>query len=84
MNEPLVTALFVLVMAALIGWLYWAERRWPAPRRPMRSKETPATCARCTWRSGEDCTNPKSPVYPGPIGDVCSGRRRCKVREATQ
>ena len=40
--------------------------------------------ARCLFRDGEDCTNPKSPVYGVPIGEVCIGRLRCKVRETAR
>ena len=82
MTERLAAALFVLAMAALIGWLYYADRRWPDRHRARR--ETPAICARCRHPSGEDCSHPKSPAYPGPIGEVCSGRRRCKVREVDE
>jgi hypothetical protein len=84
MPEPLTAAAFVLVMAALIGWLYWAEHRWPAPPRQTHLKEMPAICARCTWRSGEDCSHPESPARGGPIGEVCAGKVKCRVREARQ
>ena len=81
MSETTLSVLIILAMATMIGWLYWADRRWPSPQRPRRVKETPAFCAHCRYRDGEDCAHPKSPAGSGPIGYVCSGRVKCKVRE---
>lgn len=83
MNETLESILWVAIVLALLGFQRWSDNRWPAPpHKRMWREEIPTVCARCIYRDGEDCTNPKSPTYPGPIGEVCIGRLKCKVREA--
>jgi hypothetical protein len=46
-----------------------------------RPKETPAVCAWCVWRSGDDCTAPGSPVSGGRCEPVRQDRLRCEVRQ---
>ena len=79
MPDWLIGLLFAAAMLALMAWVTWWERRDPGPYRPR--PEGPAVCAWCKWRAGEDCTHPKSPAGAGPIGEVCAGRVKCKVRE---
>ena len=82
MSEPLQTFLWVLVGIALLALVYPLQRDWRETGNFRRHKERQAYCAYCIYRDGEDCTNPKSPVYAGPIGEACIGRIKCKVREA--
>lgn len=70
-----------LALLGVVGFLLWAERRYPGAHRPRPRRELQAVCARCVWREGEDCTHPESPARGGPVGEVCAGRVRCKVRE---
>jgi len=51
------------VLAALVAFLYWADRRYPAPTKP---RERPVLLTYCAWgvhRAGDECTHPNSPVW---------------------
>jgi hypothetical protein len=74
---PWLLALGILGFMALV---YFLDKRVPHiwPRRRVKAD---AYCAWCIYRDGEDCTNPASPVYPGPCGPVCIGEKRCGVRQ---
>ena len=64
----------------LVGFLYWAERRYPAPSKPRERPEVLTFCAWCVHRDGDDCTHPGSPVYGQPCARCASGRSgaRCE------
>jgi hypothetical protein len=77
-------------MAAIIGLLYWADKRYPAPQAPRPpmvrfahhdGEGLPASCAWCACRSGADCTNLASPAGGRECGPVCTGRQECAVRQ---
>lgn len=80
MIEPLQTILWVAIGIVLLALVYPLQRDWRKGGN-FRPRQREAFCAHCIHRDGEDCTNPKSSVYPGPIGDVCSGKILCKVIE---
>lgn len=75
--SPWVWLLVAVGFVALLWWL-GGDDLLP-PTRPKA--KTPAICAWCRWRDGEDCTNPGSPVSGQSCGPVCAGRVACKVRE---
>jgi hypothetical protein len=52
-----------LVLALLIAFLYWADRRYPAPSKPRERPVLLTYCAWCAHRDGDDCTHPNSPVW---------------------
>ena len=72
--------LWVVVALALCAGAWWVGRDLTYPTRPPRA-ETPAICAWCRWRAGDDCTHPDSPVSGQSCGPVCAGRVACRVRE---
>lgn len=83
MPDFLITVLFALALAVLIGAMLWSDKRWPRrnDQQPRRAVDRPALCAYCIYRNGEDCTNPQSHVYGASIGRVCSGNYKCRVRQ---
>ena len=81
MPDWLTTLLWVVVALGLCALAWWVG--YPAqPTRPRA--ETPAICAWCRWRAGDDCTHPNSPVSGQSCGPVCAGRVACRVREVTE
>jgi hypothetical protein len=70
----LAAALVIAAGGLLLAW--WVTRSKPS--------STPAVCAWCQWRAGNDCTNPASLICGGECGPVCAGRVTCKVREQKQ
>lgn len=86
MSDALVSVLFALALAMLLGAMIWSDKRWPPlyDRQPRRTIDKPARCAYCIYRDGEDCTNPRSPVHGAPIGPVCGGNHKCRVRQRTR
>lgn len=66
--------ILVILLLAMIAIGRWQERaEGPTP--------TPAICAWCVWRSGDDCTAEGSPVSGAACGPVCAGRLACRARE---
>jgi hypothetical protein len=73
MPDLVPAVLIGLALMALVGFLYWADRRYPAP---SKSRERPfllTYCAWCVHGDGDLCTNPRSPVYGQECGLVCIG-----------
>jgi hypothetical protein len=56
--------LWVVVVAALFALARWVGYLPADPTRPRH--ETPALCAWCIYRTGDDCTHPKKPSLPRP------------------
>jgi hypothetical protein len=83
MPDPL-PWLIGLVLALLVAFLYWADRRYPAPTKPRERPVLLTYRAWCVHRDGDDCTHPNSPVYNQPCDPVCIGRVRCGVRVVTR
>jgi hypothetical protein len=81
MPPDLVPWLIGLALAGLVGFLYWAEKRYPSPSKPRDPDLAPTLCAWCEHRAGDHCTHPGSPVYGQPCGPVCIGSEWCDVRE---
>jgi hypothetical protein len=81
MSEAVATLGIGLVVVALVGFLYWADRRYPGPELPRETTEAGAFCAWCIYWQGDDCTNPASPVGGQECGQVCIGDLACQVRE---
>jgi hypothetical protein len=52
----LVTWRIVLALVALIGFLYWAERRYPAPSKPRKRDVALTFCTWCVFRLGKAVT----------------------------
>jgi hypothetical protein len=80
---PALTSL-VLLLLAIFEFVRWLDKHgliaWSGPK----PKPRPTIYAWCIYRSGDDCTNPKSPVRGQECGLVRNGRARCKVREVKQ
>jgi hypothetical protein len=70
-----------LALAGLVGFLYWAERRYPSVPKPREPDLALTLCAWCEYRAGDGCTHPGSPVSGQPCGPVFIGAERCGVRE---
>ena len=80
MPDPVIALLIGVTLATLIASLGWAA--WEHLGR--RSKKTEGTVAHCVWclyRHGDICTHPGSPVYLEECGPVCTGVKRCEVRQ---
>ncbi len=81
MSEIGAVAIYAAVVALVLLALWWGNEDL-SPQLAGRRPETPAVCAWCAWRAGDDCTHPASPVGQGqPCGPVCAGRVPCRVRE---
>lgn len=78
----LVPWLIALVLALPFGFLYWADRRCPAPTKPKERPVLLTYCAWCVHRDADDCTHPNSLVYGQGYSPVCIRRVRCDVRDA--
>ena len=68
-------------LVALVGFLTWAERRYPSQQRHSPHAEGLIFCAWYVHRDGDDCNHPGSPVHGQGCGPVCIGVQRCEVRE---
>jgi hypothetical protein len=63
----------------LIGLLYLAEKRYPAPQElGPRREGMPASCAWCVYRDGDNCTNPDSSLYSRRCEPGCSVGIECR------
>jgi hypothetical protein len=80
MPDPLIALLIGTSLTSLVTYLFWTRRQQP-DRRFRQAGETGAYCVWCLYRRGDTCTHPGSPVYPGPCTPVCTGRKRCEVRQ---
>ena len=80
----LVPGLIGLTLAGLVGFLYWADRRYPSPSKPTDPDLALALCAWCIHRTGDDCTHPGSPVYGQPCGLVRAGYANRSSPSATK
>lgn len=68
MTDP-VPWLIDRVLAALVAFLYWADRRHPAPTKPRERDLALTFCAWCVHRAGDECTHSESPVIPAHGSD---------------
>jgi hypothetical protein len=80
----LVPWLIGLALVVLLGFLYWADRRYLGPSKPRERPVLLTYCAWCVHGDAEECTHPNSPVYDQACGPVCIARVRCQVRNLTR
>jgi len=75
----MIDALIIVASVALVPLAILALW-WLARTSPGKDTGDPF-CAWCTWRDGDTCTHPKSPVSGRGCGPVCIGDLQCNLRE---
>ena len=80
MPDPVIALLIGTSLASLVAYLFWTRRHQP-DRRSKKVNKVGAYCVWCLYRHSGTCTHPGSPVYLEECGPVCTGVKRCEVRQ---